>query len=329
MVWLYLLSALPLALFIIFLLVMDSFKLTRWTTLVFCILAGAAMCFLSRLICRIPELAASRLAVSAVEEILKGLILYYLLARHKVGLLGDTSIYGSAIGAGFALVSNAFYLAAHGEVHVAHTVFLGFESAVMHIGCTSTLAMALIMVHQGKFGDTRRAKTLGTAGAFIATILIHYVHALEPINPIAMTVLLVIYFAISKRSLFRKNSKFVHEWVDAGIGNEVTLLSALRRGEFTGTEAGKYLLSLKENFHPETFFDMYCYVQTYLELSIAAKSNLILKEAGMPAVHSPENLARIEEIRALRKRMGRTGEIALSPIVKHNDVNRWAMNNLI
>ncbi|MBQ5439130.1 MAG: hypothetical protein IIU34_05745, partial [Bacteroidales bacterium] len=66
MVWLYLLSALPLALFIIFLLVMDSFKLTRWTTLVFCILAGAAMCFLSRLICRIPELAASRLAVSAV-----------------------------------------------------------------------------------------------------------------------------------------------------------------------------------------------------------------------------------------------------------------------
>ena len=177
MVWLYLLSALPLALFIIFLLVMDSFKLTRWTTLVFCILAGAAMCFLSRLICRIPELAASRLAVSAVEEILKGLILYYLLARHKVGLLGDTSIYGSAIGAGFALVSNAFYLAAHGEVHVAHTVFLGFESAVMHIGCTSTLAMALIMVHQGKFGDTRRAKTLGTVGAFIATILIHYVHA--------------------------------------------------------------------------------------------------------------------------------------------------------
>ena len=329
MVWLYLLSALPLALFIIFLIVMDSFKLTRWTTLVFCILAGAAMCLLSRLITRIPEVAASKLTVSSIEEIWKGLILYYLLARHKVGLLGDTSIYGSAIGAGFALVSNAFYLAAHGEVNAAHTVFLGFESAVMHIGCTSTLAMALIMVHQGKFGDTRRAKVIGTLLAFIATVLIHYVHALEPINPIALTILLVIYFGISKRSLFRKNSKFVHEWVDAGIGNEVTLLAALRRGEFTNTEAGKYLLTVKENYTPETFFDMYCYVQNYLELSIAAKSNLILKEAGMPPVHDPENMDRLEEIRALRKRIGRTGEISLSPIVKHNDVNRWAMNNLI
>ena len=210
-----------------------------------------------------------------------------------------------------------------------HTIFLGFEAAVMHIGCTSLLAMALMMVHQGKFGETSRAKVLGTVIAFLVTIVVHYVHALEPINPIILTALLVAYYFISKRSLFRKNSKFVHDWLDAGINNEIILLGAVKRGEFATTRAGEYLLTLKERFEPETFFDMYCYVQNYLELSISARSNLILKEAGLEPVHDRASRARLEEMRVLRKRIGPTAESALRPIVDRNQVNDWAMTNLI
>ena len=329
MIWLYLLSAVPLALFIILLLVMDSFSLTKWSTLLSSVAAGIAMCAVSWLICRIPAIGGNRLLVSAVEELLKGAILYLLIARHKVGLLGDATIYGSAIGAGFGLLSNIFYLASHGDAHFWHTLFLGFETAVMHIGCTSTLAMALIMVHQGKFGDTRPRKALGTVVAFLATILIHYVHALEPINPVVLTLLLIVYFVISKHSLFQKNSRFVHEWLDEGINSEISLLGAVRRGEFATTRAGEYVLSLKENFQPETFFDMICYIQNYLELSIAAKSNLMLKEVGMEPKHDPVNQEKLLELRELRKRIGPTGEIALRPIVNRNQVNRWALGNLI
>ena len=328
MIWLYILTAVPLALFIILLLVMDSFSLTKWSTLLMSILAGMVMFLVSWLICRIPAIGENRLFISVVEELCKGAILYVLIARHKVGLLGDATIYGSAIGAGFGLLSNIFWLTVHGEANLWHTIFLGFEAAVMHIGCTSTLAMALIMVHQDKFGSSRRAKVIGTIIAFLAAILIHYVHALEPINPIILTSLLIVYFVISKHSLFKKNSKFIHDWLDESINNEVGLLAAVRRGEFSSTKAGEYLLSLKENFDPETFFDMYCYVQNYLELSIAAKRNLILKEAGMTPMQDDDNNARLEEIRDLRKRIGPTAEIALRPIVNRNTVNRWAVNNL-
>ena len=329
MVWLYILTAVPLALFILLLIVMDSFSLTRWTTLLFSILAGMVMFLVSWLICRIPAIGGSRLLVSMVEELCKGAILYLLIAQHKVGLLGDATIYGSAIGAGFGLLSNIFFLTASGLTDVWHTIFLGCEAAVMHIGCTSLLAMALIMVQQGKFGSSRRAKVLGTIVAFVVTILVHYIHALEPINPIILTILLIIYFIISKRSLFKKNRKFVHDWLDAGINNEISLLSAVKRGEFASTRAGEYLLSLKERFEPETFFDMFCYVQNYLELSIAARSNLILKEAGMEPMHDPANAARLEEMRSLRKRIGPTAEISLRPIVDRNQVNTWALTHLI
>ena len=329
MIWLYLLTAVPLALFIILLVVMDSFSLTRWSTLVFSILAGMFMYLVSWLICRIPAIGESKLLMSAVEELCKGAILYLLIARHKVGLLGDATIYGSAIGAGFGLLSNIFFLTAEGGADLWHTFFLGCEAAVMHIGCTSLLAMVLIMVHQGKFGASRRAKVLGTIIAFLVTIIVHYVHALEPIDPRILTLLLIIYFVISKHSLFKKNSKFVHDWLDEGINNEINLLGAVKRGEFSSTKAGEYLLSVKESFEPETLFDMLCYVQTYLELSIAARSNMILKEAGMAPMHDPTNASRLEELKALRKRIGPTAEITLRPIVDRNQVNRWAINNLV
>lgn len=332
MIWLYILTAVPLALFIVYLLVMDSFKLTKWPTLAFSVVAGLLMFIVSWLICRIPAIGGNRLFVSIVEELCKGAILYLLIARRRVGLLGDATIYGSAIGAGFGLMSNIFHLhhlLAEGGLNVWHTIFLGFEAAVMHIGCTSLLAMALMMVHQGKFGDSRRAKVLGSVISFAITILVHYIHALEPINPLILTALLVAYYVVSKRSLFKKNSKFVHEWLDEGINNEINLLGALKRGEFSTTRAGEYLLTLKERFEPETFFDMYCYVENYLELSIAARSNLILKEAGMDPVHDPSNSARIREMAALRKRIGPTAEIALRPIVDRNQVNDWAMKSLV
>ena len=328
----YILTAVPLALFIVYLLVMDSFKLTKWPTLLFSVGAGLVMYLVSWLICRIPAIGESRLLVSAVEELCKGAILYLLIARRKVGLLGDATIYGSAIGAGFGLMSNIFHLhhlLAVGGLNGWHTVFLGFEAAVMHIGCTSLLAMALMMVHQGKFGSSQRAKTVGTVVAFLVTILVHYVHALEPIDPLILTALLVAYYFISKRSLFKKNSKYVHDWLDAGINNEINLLGALQRGEFSSTKAGEYLLTLKENFEPETFFDMFCYVQNYLELSIAARSNLILKEAGMDPIHNPENDARLEEMKVLRKRIGPTAELSLRPIVDRSQVNEWAMTQMI
>ena len=332
MLWYYLLTAVPLAVFIVYLLVMDSFKLTTWPKLLSSIGAGMLMFLLSWLICRIPAIGQSKLMISVVEELCKGAILYMLINRHKVGLLGDATIYGSAIGAGFGFLSNCFHLhhlLAEGAVNGWHTMFLGFEAAVMHIGCTSLLAMALMMVHQGKFGDSRRAKVLGTVISFAITIVVHYVHALEPIDPLILTGLLVAYYFISKRSLFKKNQKFVHEWLDEGINNEITLLGAFKRGEFSGTRAGEYMLTLKERFEPEVFFDMYCYVQNYLELSIAARSNLILKEAGIDPVRDPENQARLREMQDLRKRIGPTAVQSLIPIVDRSQVNQWAMSSLI
>lgn len=87
---------------------------------------------------------------------MKGLVVLFLIGRRKAALLGDTTIYGACVGAGFGLLENILHLAS-GTAYVDawEAISMGLEAAVMHIGCTSTLAMMLIMAWQGKFGQLR------------------------------------------------------------------------------------------------------------------------------------------------------------------------------
>lgn len=325
----YFCAIVPILLFLLVLLLMDGFALTSGKRLTICIVAGIVCCLLCKFIYFIFGCEGNKLIASFVEEFLKGSLLLWMAARKRIGLLGDATIYGSAIGVGFALADNILTLASHSGISATHSILLGFEAAVMHIGCTSLLAMVIIMAMQEKFGKSLKSKRLGMGAAFIAAIVVHYVHALEPLPPLILTSILVVYFGISKYSLFKKNERFIHEWIDMSIGTDVALLASMRRGELSETNAGKYLLSLKERFDGETFFDMLCYISEYLNLSISAKSNLILKEAGFEPTHSEEDAARLQELKALKKRIGATGELALAPIVNIKDVDRWAVNELI
>lgn len=324
----YICAIVPLLLFLAYLQIMDSFSLAKPKRIIALIIAGVACCLLCEGIYHLTGANGSKLLKSIIEELIKGSVVLYLVLSRKVGLLGDATIYGSCVGVGFGMMENILILSAGAEANLWHSIFLGFEAAVMHIGCTSTLAMAMIMASQERFGKSTKAKSLGYAIAFVATVLIHFVHLLAPLPPVILTVMLIAYFLYSKASLFKKNKAFIHDWVDQCIGNEVELLSSIRKGELSGTEAGKYIISLKESFEPEVYFDMICYITEYLELSIAAKSNLILKEAGMKPVIKKENEARVSEMKALHERIGRTARMAIEPIVSIKDVDRWAISAL-
>ncbi len=335
--FLILISILPLALFILYLLYIDAFSLTKKTKLTYTVLWGVLSFFLSELLVKafgLNEEGFGTLAyLSAIEEGLKGALIIWLINRKKIALVGDATIYGSAIGAGFGMVENIVFMLTSVDISFSEAVFKGFEAAVMHIGCTSTFAATAIMVKQGKYGTSQKAIRNGMIIACIVAVVIHYVHSLNDwkafIHPIIMTILLVLYFFWSKHSLFKKNEQFIHDWIDNCINNDIALLAAIKQGKLSTTKAGEYMLTLKEHYRPEVFFDMCCYVSEYLELSIAAKSNLILKEAGLPIVKKDVNKSRMLEIKALQKQIGMTGVYSLSPIVKTDDIEKWVVDSLL
>lgn len=330
MLLLYICSIVPILLFILILLFMDSFSLTSWRRLAGTI-AGGIVCFIAwHYIGSVTGLGDNKFAIPVFEELIKGTIILLLIANKKIALFGDATINGASVGAGFGLAENVnFLLTTNEQIVIGEAILRGFEAAVMHIGCTSLLAVMLIMVKQDRFGKKQWQHTIALLVAFIAAFAVHFIHNEAPIPPAIMTAILVVYFVISKRSMFKKNERQIHDWIDNCINNEISLLGAIRNGNLSSTNAGEYLMTLKDSFDGDTFFDMCCFISEYLELSIAAKSNLILKEAGLPIKKDPLNKSRMAELNALKKRIGITGMRALAPIVQIKEVDNWVVHELI
>lgn len=111
------------------------------------------------------------------------------------------------------------------------------------------------------------------------------------------------------------------------------MLSSIRKGAFSDTPPGQYLLSIKEQFQPDTVLDMYCYISLFLELSLTAKGRLMMNEAGIPPKPLTEEQkqdirSKVQELKQLKRNIGPTGVIALKPIIGQTNVDEWLVNEV-
>ena len=87
-------------------------------------------------------------------------------------------------------------------------------------------------------------------------------------------------------------------------------------GEFAESGAGQYLQSLREHFDGAVLADMLCYLRLQSELSLRVKGVLLLRESGFPVKKDGEVREKLSELRYLRGSMGKTGELALAPLLR-------------
>ena len=143
-----LVALLPVIVFLAALLWLDSYKLLAPSSVVAVIGVGAVMAAVSYplnafLLGRldIGLLAFSRYVSPLTEELLKGLIVLALVRMHRIGFLVDAAIYGFAVGAGFALAENLYYLHLAAEAGMGTWIVRGFGTALMHGGTTALFAV--------------------------------------------------------------------------------------------------------------------------------------------------------------------------------------------
>ena len=311
-------SIFPVLVFLFFLFLLDSFKLVFKGVLFASLMWGALIAiFLYLLKVSHPIFAPM------AEELLKASFVLYLIRRGKVGFIIDAAIYGFASGAGFALAENLFYIHAMPEASILTWIIRGFGTAFMHGGCTAIVAMIVVF---GKNLDKNGIVFLILA--FIAVSIIHYTFNLFYINPVLQTLGIVVLLAALFILIFRYSEQKLHNWLEVEFSSEVALLNMMNRGEMLSTKAGKYLDSLKTSFPPESILDLYCYIQLYLELSIKAKRNLMLRENDFPVVVEDDIDIKLAELKALKKRIGKVGEITLMPLLSMNYRDLWKLNLL-
>lgn len=305
---------LPIAIYLLVLKVLDSFSLARWKTLLLCMGYGICCCLLAFIF-------STGKITPLIEELLKGGLVIFLISGKRIKFMPESLIYGAAAGAGFSLMENIIYLYFQPEMMAGTAMVRGFGCAILHMGCTALMATLLMMLK-----SSRLPFPSSIVLAFIPPVLIHFAYNLSQENaiasPIALMSISIVLFLSLFMLLFSYGEKIIFKWMDHSISVDVQTLSAIRNGNFSLTKAGQYLIDVKEQFKPECFFDMICYVQVFLELKIEKQSIMLLRQSGFSEEEMGNNLeehqAKLVELSSLKKRIGVTGMRILAPLVSED-----------
>ncbi|MEY2919832.1 MAG: hypothetical protein RL261_1137 [Pseudomonadota bacterium] len=322
-------ALLPVLVFLGALIYFDSFKVVRAKAIVIAAAAGMLAAFAGYWIngflldhIDIGYVPYSRWISPWLEESLKAALIVYLIRTRRVGMLVDAAIYGFAVGTGFALFENLYYLMMRPETHPAVQVIRGFGTAIMHGGATAVFAIVAVSQAE-RFPDKWLRVFLP---GLVAAVILHGVYNTLLVRPVFATlgVLMLlpplIYFA------FENSEKTLRDWLESDLDSDVQLIETIHAGEFLDSHAGRYVHSLRDKFDGPVLADMLCYLRLHCELALRAKGVLMLRESGFEEPPPDDELkAQIEELRYLERSLGKSGQLALRPILMATGKDLWQL----
>ena len=322
-----LLGFLPVVVFLGALIYLDSYKLVKLTTVLYTIAWGAVAAGLAFVVnvtlidVGVSGTVVMRYAAPVVEEVLKGIAIVFLIRSKRVGFLVDAAIFGFAVGTGFAVVENIYYLHALDDSLIVVWIVRGFGTAIMHGGVTAIFAITSEALTERRGSESIVYFVPGMIGAIVIhSFFNHFV--LKPVfSAVAVLVLLppVIFL------VFRRSEASLVRWLGVGLDADAELLQLMQSGEFSRSRIGNYLQSLKERFRGEVLADMLCYLRIHVELSIKAKGVLLMREAGFEAPPDRDVQDKFEELRYLERSMGKTGKLAITPFLHTSSRDLWQL----
>lgn len=320
-------SLFPVLLFLVALVSLDSYKLVRLIAVIKTIAIGGLVALIAYVLnTRLSPLFADSLSIfiryisPVIEETLKAIYIVYLLRTNKVGFLVDAAIYGFAIGAGFAVIENIYYLQSLQQSNMLVWLIRGCGTAVMHGGTT-----AICAILNKSMSERHRNKFLPLVPGLLAAIFIHSIFNHFFIPPIFTTIAQLVTLPLFMIVIFSYSEKVLRNWLELSMDDDVQLLDSILTGTISETKPGRYLLSLKNKFRGELVADMLCFLRIHLELTIRAKGILLLRNAGFRTTVNPDIREKLIELKFLEKNIGTTGKLALSPILHSSTHDLWQL----
>lgn len=306
----------------------DSFKLVTFRQTVGAIIIGTLSAFAailanSNLIIwmGLEPSQFSRFVAPITEEFFQILFVIYLIRAKKVGFAVDAAIYGFAIGAGFAIIENIYYMQALSNAGLLTWFVRGFGTAVMHGGTT---AIASILIKDLSDHKEWPDVFIYSTGYF-AAVLIHGLFNQFLLPPVTVTLLILLILPPVFYFIFKQSEQNTRVWLGTGLDSDMEMLRMLMAGNISESRIGSYLKSIENKFSAEIVGDIICYLRVYLELSIKAKGILIMKENGFELPPDPEVQAQFTELKYLENNIGKTGKLAIQPLLKLNNTDLWQL----
>jgi protease PrsW len=322
----------PVLIFLAVLVHADSYKLLSLRTILGLVGAGVAAAGVSYVVSSSAYahyagdfIRFSHVVSPWIEETLKAALLVFLIRTRRVGLPVDAGIAGFAIGTGFALVENLYYLTTRPEISLPVQIIRGFGTAIMHGGTSTMLAMISVSLYERRPNAGWHLLLPG----FLTAVAMHTAYNFMLLRPALATLTMLIALPLVIYLVFQQSESTLREWLDADSDSNLQLLSAITSGQFLDSPAGRYLRSLSDRFQGEDLVDMLCLLRLHGELALRAKGVLLLRESGMEV--PPLDAAtrdKLAEFAQLERSIGKTGMLMLRPLMMVTGKDQWQLHLL-
>ncbi len=317
---------------------LDAFKLVPPSTLVALIAAGAGLAAIGFLLnggvldsFPIQFSLYTRLWAPILEECLKAVLVIALFAGNRIGYLIDAAIMGFAIGTGFAMAENAFFLWQFTDAETAVWVVRGFGTALMHGGTTAIMASLSYLLFAPRLRVSEERYRFGVRPflpGLLAAILVHAAFNQFPDQALIAMSLMVVLVPVTLFLIFLRGESMAHHWLAIDSVTHARLVADIRSGAFANSADGAALTELATRLGPEGGKALMDYVLLNAELVARADQTLLALEEHAHVHLGPDVDEQFRRLHALERTLGRS---AVHAVRQHLHVSRddlWKMHEL-
>jgi hypothetical protein len=129
-------------------------------------------------------------------------------------------------------------------------------------------------------------------------------------------------------AVFQYSERATADWLGKGFDADTQMLEAITSGHFPDSPAGQYLATIKSRFKGPIVADLLCYLRLHTELALRAKGILMMRETGFDTPVDEATVSKLEEMHYLEGSIGKTGRLALRPLLREGRQEIWQLRML-
>ena len=274
----------------------------------------------------------SRYVAPWIEEALKAIVMIGLFRFNRIGYKVDAVISGFAIGAGFSVVENIFYLTLFPDYAAGTWLVRGLGTAVMH---GTTLAILAAIAHELAERETREASgdfdfsLLWFLPGYLIAVAIHTAFNHFPDRPLISMMGAIIFAPIALIMIFYFGTAEAERWLAEEVALHRTQLEMLRGGQWPDSAAGRKIAALAERLDGESVKRVRRYWEVQAWLVVQAEEAMMQEETeGGLSLDINSVHAAIAELAGLRRALGRSTFAALRSLLPFSRNDYWEVSEL-
>ncbi|MBW0007251.1 MAG: PrsW family intramembrane metalloprotease [Sphingomonas sp.] len=273
----------------------------------------------------------SRFIAPWIEEAIKAAIIIVLFRMNRIGYKLDAVISGFAIGAGFSVIENIFYLTIFPSYGTGTWLVRGFGTAIMH---GTTVAVLAAIAHEFAERETRESagefdfSLLWFVPGYGLAVALHMAFNQFPDRPMISMMGSILIAPLVILAILHFGAAEAQGWLAAESAEHKRQLEILRAGGWPAGAAGQKIAALAARLDEEGTKR----VRRYWELQawlVAEAEETLMEEAAGDAEFDPTAIrAAFAELDGLKRALGRSTFVALQALLPFSRNDLWEVTEL-